>query len=224
MMFLSRNKRAEKIMKEAKETTVPENNQPPEDEYVWVDGYKGMDKDMKCHDGFQYQIGGHYEIDNDPVICEKGFHLCLNLNDVFNYYDLFNGNRFFKVKALVKKKDLDCYGKITFGTGIFPVNKIVSKQINILEEISSEEVLEVAKEKYPYVSTVYDLQSFSSYDEFLISKIKSILSENGFTQLFIDLYVEDKKRVFDLSYILKEVAMVTSENISHDMAVYILMS
>ena len=66
--------------------------------------------------------------------------------------------------------------------------------------------------------------SFSSYDEFLISKIKSILSENGFTQSFIDLYVEDKIPVFDKSYILKQVLMVTSENISHDMAVYILMS
>ena len=44
------------------------------------------------------------------------------------------------------------------------------------------------------------------------------------TQSFIDLYVEDASRGFDKSYILKRVLMVTSENISHDMAVHILMS
>lgn len=225
MMFWARNKRAEEILKEAKETNVPENNQMPEDEYVWVDGYKGMDKDMKCHDGFQYQIGGHYEIDTDPVICANGFHLCLTLYGVFDYCAPFNGNRFFKVRALVKRKYVGKYGDLTLSDGaVAYVDKLVSKQIDILEEISSEEVLEVAKEKYPYISTVDDLQDFSSYYEFLISKIKSILSENGFTQSFIDLYVEDASRDFDKSYILKRVLMVTSENISHDMAVHILMS
>lgn len=226
-MFLSSNKRTEEILKEAKESnSVPENNQSPEDEYVWVDGCKGMDKDMKCHDGFQYQISGHYEMNDDPVLCNNGFHFCLNLNDVFEYYTPFNGSRFFKVRALVKKKDLDQYGCFVMysSSKCMLMNKIVSKEIDILEEISNEEVLEVVKEKYPYLSTIYDLQGFSSYDEFLISKIKSILSENGFTQSFIDLYVEDKSQGFDKSYILKRVLMVTSENISHDMAVHILMS
>ena len=94
-MFLGYNRRAAEILKKAnKDNIVPENNQPSEDEYVWVDGYKGMDKNMKCYGGFQYQLGGHYQIDNDPVLCKNGFHLCLNLCDVFSYYKPFGGNRF----------------------------------------------------------------------------------------------------------------------------------
>ena len=57
-MFLGYNRRAAEIKKANKDNIVPENNQPSEDEYVWVDGYKGMDKDMKCYGGFQYQLGG----------------------------------------------------------------------------------------------------------------------------------------------------------------------
>lgn len=128
---------AEKILKKRKEDNiVPKKDQPSEDEYIWVDGYKGMDKDMKCHGGFQYQIGGHYQIDDDPVLCKNGFHLCLNLCDVFSYYEPFDGNRFFKVRALVKKKDLDRYGDVIYRDIYYTtLDKIVSKQIDILEEL-----------------------------------------------------------------------------------------
>lgn len=136
-MFLKHSKTNEKNIEEEKEgNIVQENNQPSEDEYVWVDGYKGMDKDMKCHGGFQYQIGGHYQIDDDPVLCKNGFHLCLNLCDVFNYYEPYDGNRFFKVRALVKKKDLDRYGDVIYRDIYYTtLDKIVSKQIDILEEL-----------------------------------------------------------------------------------------
>ena len=144
-MFLGYNRRAAEIKKANKDNIVPENNQPSEDEYVWVDGYKGMDKDMKCYGGFQYQLGGHYQIDNDPVLCKNGFHLCLNLCEVFSYYKPFGGNRFFKVRALVKKKDLDRYGYVVhYDMGHFIVlDKIVSKQIDILEEMVDEYVLRI---------------------------------------------------------------------------------
>ena len=67
-----------------------------EKEWIWVEGYKGTDKDMKCRD-FQFEIGKEYSVlkDEEPVMCEKGFHLCLKLSDVFTYYDICNNNRFF---------------------------------------------------------------------------------------------------------------------------------
>ena len=47
--------------------------------------YKAFNSDMTCRD-FQYEESKTYEIDNEPVLCRHGFHACLNLADVFNYY------------------------------------------------------------------------------------------------------------------------------------------
>ena len=40
---------------------------------------------MSCR-GFQYEEGKTYEIEEDPKLCKHGFHACLRLTDVFNYY------------------------------------------------------------------------------------------------------------------------------------------
>ena len=54
-----------------------------------VDGkckaYKAFNADMTCRD-FQYEEGKTYELNDEPKLCKKGFHACLNLIDVFNYY------------------------------------------------------------------------------------------------------------------------------------------
>ena len=47
--------------------------------------YKAFNADMKCR-GFQYKKGETYELNGEPKLCEKGFHACLNLIDIFNYY------------------------------------------------------------------------------------------------------------------------------------------
>jgi hypothetical protein len=47
--------------------------------------YKGFNADMTCRD-FQYEDGKTYEFNGEPKLCECGFHACLNLFDVFNYY------------------------------------------------------------------------------------------------------------------------------------------
>ena len=47
--------------------------------------YKAFRGDMTCR-GFQYEKGKTYEIDCKPKLCEYGFHACLMLTDVFNYY------------------------------------------------------------------------------------------------------------------------------------------
>ena len=47
--------------------------------------YKAFNSDMTCRD-FQYEEGKTYEFDGKPKLCEQGFHACLNLGDVFNYY------------------------------------------------------------------------------------------------------------------------------------------
>ena len=47
--------------------------------------YKAFRGDMTCR-GFKYEEGKTYEIEGKPELCNRGFHACLNLLDVFNYY------------------------------------------------------------------------------------------------------------------------------------------
>ena len=47
--------------------------------------YKAFNADMTCRD-FQYEEGKTYEIKGKPKMCKRGFHACLNILDVFNYY------------------------------------------------------------------------------------------------------------------------------------------
>ena len=52
-----------------------------------ISGYKAFNKDMKCR-GFQFKENETYEMDGDPVICQRGFHFCENPLDTLSYYDL----------------------------------------------------------------------------------------------------------------------------------------
>ena len=47
--------------------------------------YKAFNADLTCR-GFQYEEGNIYEIEDEPKLCEQGFHACLNLKDVFSHY------------------------------------------------------------------------------------------------------------------------------------------
>lgn len=108
---------------------------------------------MKCRD-FQYEIGKEYSllIDEEPIICEKGFHLCLKLNDVFRYYDICNNNRFFKVKALVEKKEVEkqttASNPLFWGGAVWQSDKLVAKSIIFIEEVSIDEIFKEARADY----------------------------------------------------------------------------
>ena len=47
--------------------------------------YKVFNSNMTCR-RFQYEEGKTYEIDGEPELCYRGFHACLNIKEVFNYY------------------------------------------------------------------------------------------------------------------------------------------
>lgn len=61
--------------------------------------YKAFDKNLTCRD-FQYEIGKTYEMEDEPIICERGFHACTELDDVFKYYQFGRGTRICEVELL----------------------------------------------------------------------------------------------------------------------------
>jgi len=84
-------------------------------------GYKAT-INGKCKNQL-YKLGKTYTLDGKMKMCEKGFHFCKCLYDVFNYYEPNEkGLKVFKVEALGNIK--------TEG------DKSVTNKIKILEEVS----------------------------------------------------------------------------------------
>lgn len=61
--------------------------------------YKGTDKDMRCYNGFQYELGKTVEDDGAVVCGDKGFHSCEAPFDVLRYFPNGKGNRYFEADA-----------------------------------------------------------------------------------------------------------------------------
>lgn len=63
-------------------------------------GYKVFNSDWTCYDGFQYEVGKTYEMDDEPIICKQGFHFCIKPEDCFRYYHIWNDIKIAEVEAL----------------------------------------------------------------------------------------------------------------------------
>ncbi|MDD5009390.1 MAG: hypothetical protein PHC68_13455 [Syntrophorhabdaceae bacterium] len=64
-----------------------------------IKGYKAFNKGLICK-GFQFEEGKTYKTDK-AVICQEGFHFCVNPLDVLDYYDLCD-SEFAEVEAIGK--------------------------------------------------------------------------------------------------------------------------
>ena len=153
MRFFKKAKDAVDIVRDSiRETVDPEENESNDDEWIWVKGYKGTHADMICDPepgvSMQYELGKHYVIEGEPKLCENGFHFCMLLEDVLSSFygsNIISGekrNRFFECEALVRKKDALNYGKIVNGLYSYQVNKLVAKEIVLLQEVSTEDLLD----------------------------------------------------------------------------------
>ncbi|MCK9273361.1 hypothetical protein M0P65_07535 [Candidatus Gracilibacteria bacterium] len=80
-----------------------------------------------------YKLGETYTLRGKLIMCEKGFHFCQDLYDVFYYYPENKNPKIFKVEAL--------------GNIITKDNKSVTNKIKILEEINLSNMI---VEKYGY--------------------------------------------------------------------------
>lgn len=150
-----------------KSTEEIEKKRRSESEWIWIDGYKGTDKDMRCRD-VQFELGKTFVIENGKEIkeCENGYHLCRNLKDVFQYYDLSAGNRYFKVRALVRISDIEEQDAILCSPSMSWANawsrnristdKLASKAIEFISEISDEELRGAVRKFYRFDDNMDD--------------------------------------------------------------------
>ena len=93
-------------------------------------GYKVFNKDWTCR-GFQYEVGKTYEMKEDPVCCEIGFHFCGKLIDCFNYYTFDSENKVAEIEALGA---IDDDGDET---------KYCTNKIKMVRELTWHEVLDL---------------------------------------------------------------------------------
>ena len=98
-----------------------------EQDWIWVDAYKGTDANMCCK-GVQFEMGVEHTYPDNVVLGVKGYHVCTDLKHCFNTYDYDFRNRFFKVQALVNANEYQYRN---------PNNTtLVAKAIRIVEEIT----------------------------------------------------------------------------------------
>ena len=96
-------------------------------------GYKVFNPDWTCRE-LQYQVGGSYEMDDKPIVCDRGFHFCIKASDCFNFYRFDSQN---------KVAEIEAYGDIDQEADS---SKCCTNKIKILREIPWDEVLRIVNE------------------------------------------------------------------------------
>lgn len=182
--------------------------------HIWVEGYKGTNKDMCCR-GFQYELNKEFVCEGKASKCENGFHFCTYLGQVIdNWYHFDGNNRYFKVKALIPLEDSK-----------YKEDKYAAKKIILLEEVGYKQLERYIKEECPSVKSEEDWIRCKEigYEEFCKGKFKTEMSKYGYSETFIDVLFDDKGGRYCDELIQKAKAFY-EEKVSKDLAVYMLMS
>jgi len=91
--------------------------------------YKVFNPNWTCL-GFQFEVGKTYTQEN-PIMCEIGFHACTKVSDCFNYYSFDPNNKVAEVELSGTILGLDS-------------DKQCAETITIVKELSWNEMLELA--------------------------------------------------------------------------------
>lgn len=191
------------------------------EEWIWVDGYKGTDKDMKCRD-YQFEMNKQFDIsDDEPVeLCAHGFHLCAKLSAVFGYYGIHSNNRFFEVKALVRKSDYESLGPVYFTdhygfkSRMRENDKLAAKSIIFTRELTVDEILMGAIDDDwtdEHKRLALEIGIFETRRKITLEKLIALGYSNTFAQLCMDM----KRDNVALS-------VGTQEGLSMDMKAYLI--
>lgn len=195
----------------------------PQEEWIWIEGVKGMNKDMTCR-GYQFKLGRQENMPDGVEIrdCYSGFHLCLNLKDVFEYYNIGKGNRFFRVKALVRKKDFDEYVDPNPTRNPHTLiswrrDKLAAKSIIPLYELTPEQIFAGTKEEnWSLEDKIFALENGKTavYDRINIRE----LIELGYSESFA-YHIVTRTHKFEIAK-----AVGSQTDLSMDMKVLCILS
>ena len=131
-----------------------------------ITAYKAFNSNFSCRD-FQYEVGKEYHINGDVEMCENGFHACIDLMDVFDYYSMIN-SRF----AIVKM-----WGDILFG-----FDKMCASDIEIVEELSLKDIVE------RYALSKVDFLEHKNCTRFELNKSENELCNKGYGNYIISTH------------------------------------
>ena len=111
-----------------------------------IKSYKGFDKNLRCR-GFQYKIGGIYEMDGKIKMRNRGFHACESPFDVFDYYTMID-SRFCEVEqdGNISKEDRGtkiCSSKIKIKAEL-KLADMINLGVEWLKEITSPEKIKTS--------------------------------------------------------------------------------
>ena len=150
--------------------------------------YKAFNDDLTCMD-FQYEIGKTYTMNEKPIPCKQGFHACLDLEDVFGYYDPIDKIRICKVELngdIVDHKD-----------------KVVTNSITILEELDYNATFNIndSNEHFQIMAAWYmDVEDLTDFVNHPNEMIRSVIASRGYNP-HLDILVHDENE-----YVRLEVA------------------
>lgn len=218
----------------------PENK----DVYVWIEGYKATNKDMKCMNDFQYELGKEYTYNEEVKLCEKGFHFCKKLEDTFCYqnYQLINNTRYFKVKALVNMSWLErkeeyfirleeegYISNLKRDTKIRDIHKkYVASKIIFTEELQFEDLLPYIKKEYDFINTETEWKLLKAVGcneyikQFFMCETKDL---NLFGEGFLNYIYYRVKGDYNFAYkVIDYMKMLKEENLSKDMLAYLILT
>ena len=111
-----------------------------------IKSYKGFDKNLRCG-GFQYKIGGIYEMDGKIKMRNRGFLACESPFDVFDYYTMID-SRFCEVEqdGNISKWDRGtkiCSSKIKIKAEL-KLADMINLGVEWLKEITSPEKIKTS--------------------------------------------------------------------------------
>lgn len=216
--------------------------------YVWIDGYKGTDADMSCtvinrklipeqrfitteQHSQQYELNRIITYSGEPKVCESGFHFCTSLEDVFVFYPLIIGARYFKVRGLVKEKDVK-----KFSMSEDKVSKFAAKEIILTEEIIpgydflkenhlnilkvGGKIIHLSKEEF---EDCFVHKKYSSSGDYAKKMFYETMKKAGYSDIFIQMLTANKN-LGQLLEMIPVIKALHAEGVSKDMAVYILLT
>ena len=110
--------------------------------------FEGFIEKLSEKSGYSYNflIDRYNEMNDELGYVDMEEFYSITMDHVFYYYPIGDNNRFFKVKALVRKKDYDslyCNYSLAMIVQhpLIPKDKIAAKSIIFIEELSVDEIL-----------------------------------------------------------------------------------